>query len=170
MQILEYKTIRKIQASRNLLEKKLKVSIDISGKKIEAFGESYDVFIAEKVFEAIDKAFPIEIALILLEENYVLEEIPIKDFTRKKSLAGVKARIVGAQGRTIELIGELSECYLTLSENTVCIIGPADRIIFAENAVKSLIAGAKQSKIYAYLEKSRRRVFPEDLGLKWEKE
>jgi len=169
MQILEYKTIKKIQANKNVLERKLKVEFEASGKKVEAVGESFDVFVAEKVFEAIDKAFPVDIALLLTEENYVLEEIQIRDFTKKKSLVPVKARIIGEKGRTIELIGELSECYLTLSDNTVCIIGPADRIIFAENAVKSLIAGAKQSKIYGYLEKARKRVFPEDLGLKQEK-
>lgn len=166
MQIFNAKTIRKIKANKNLLEKKLKVGIVISGRRIDISGKSFDVFIAEQVLEAIDKNFSTDIALLLLDEDYVLEEIPIKEYTRKKNLPLVKARILGKKGRTIEIISELSDCYLTLTENTVAIIGPVDRIRDAENAVKSLISGAKQSRVYNYLERKRRRVFPEDLGLK----
>ncbi len=42
----------------------------------------------------------------------------------------------------------------------------AERIKDAEHAVKSLISGAKQSKVYSYLEKARKRFHPEDLGLR----
>lgn len=166
MQIFNAKTIGKIKASKNLLEKKLKVKIIISGRRVDIEGRSFDIFIAEQVLEAIDKNFSIEISLLLLDEDYVLEEIPIKEFTRKKNLSPVKARILGKKGRTIEIISELSDCYLTLTENTVAIIGPADRIRDAEHAVKSLISGAKQSKVYGYLEKARKRFFTEDLGLR----
>ena len=166
MQILEIKTAKKIEAHKNSLEKKLNVKINTSGRKVEVSGKEYNKYIAEKVFDAIDKNFSIDTTLLLLNENYVFESINIKDHTRKKDLSIVKARILGKKGRTIELLGELSECELTLNNNAVNIIGPAEKIKDATNAVITLIHGAKVSKVYAYLEKARRKQFPEDLGLK----
>jgi ribosomal RNA assembly protein len=102
----------------------------------------------------------------LQSEEFVFESVPIKDFTKKKDLTSVRGRILGKNGRTIEIIGELSDCDLTLYENNVNIIGPADKIKDAATAVKSIIHGAKTAKVYAYLEKSRKKPFEEDLGLK----
>jgi ribosomal RNA assembly protein len=154
------------------LEKKLKVKIETSGRKIEVQGEEYNRFIAEQVFEALDKNFSVDVALLLLNEDYVFEEIPIKEFTRKKDLTRVKARIIGKKGRTIEVLGELSDCYLTLSDNQVNVIGPAEKIKDVENAITNLIHGSKTAKVYGYLEKARKREKekPRDLGLKIKRE
>ncbi|MEM4230487.1 MAG: KH domain-containing protein [Candidatus Pacearchaeota archaeon] len=169
MQILNIKTIKKIEAKKLFLEKKLKVKIEISGKKIETSGGEYEKYIAEKVFEAIDKNFSLNTALLLQNEDYIFESINIKNYTRKKDISTVIARILGKKGRTIQLIGELSECELTLSDNTVSIIGPTEKIKDVVNAVISLIQGSKTSKVYAYLEKARRRLPETDLGLKIKK-
>jgi ribosomal RNA assembly protein len=166
MQIFNAKTIGKIKANKNLLEKKLKIKINISGRRIDIKGKSFDIFVAERVLEAVDKNFPIDISLLLLDEDYILEELPIKEFTRKKDLSLVRARILGKKGRTIEVISELSDCYVTLTENTVAILGPAEKIKDAEHALKSLISGAKQSKVYSYLEKARKRAPISDIGLR----
>jgi len=166
MQIFNARTIGKIKANKSLLEKKLKIRIIISGRRVDIEGKSFDIFVAERVLEAINKNFPIDISLLLLDEDFVLEEIPIKEFTRKKDLSLVRARILGKKGRTIEVISELSDCYITLTENTVAILGPAEKIKDAEHALKSLISGAKQSKVYGYLEKARKKVFTEDIGLR----
>lgn len=169
MQILNIKTIKKIEVNKPFLEKKLKVKIEIFGRKIEIKGEEYNRYVAEKVIEAIDKNFSIGTALLLQNEEYVFEEINIKDYTRKKNISTVIARILGKKGRTIQLVGELSECELTLTDHSVNIIGPAEKIKDSQNAIISLIGGAKTSKVYAYLEKARKRKFEKDLGLKIKK-
>jgi len=166
MQILNIKTVKRIKANKPFLEKRLKVKIEISGRKIEVGGEEYHKYIAEKVIEAMDKNFSIDTALLLQSEDYVFESISIKDYTRKKDIYTVIARVLGKKGRTIQLIGELSNCELTLSDHYVSIIGPAEKIKDALNAVISLVGGAKTSKVYAYLEKARKRPLNEDLGLK----
>lgn len=170
MQLFGVSTIKKIEKYKKLLEKKLKVKINISGKKVEISGKSVDEYVAEEVLEAIDKNFSVQTALLLLNDDYIFEEIPVKDFTRKKDLTSVKARIVGRGGRTLELLSELSDCYITLSDSTVSIIGPAEKITDAMNAVKSLIQGAKTSKVYGYLERARKREQSEDLGLRTKEE
>jgi ribosomal RNA assembly protein len=167
MQILKIKTAKKIEAKKDFLEKKLHVKIEVSGVKVEIIeGSEYNRFIAEKIFEALDKNFSFDDSFLLLNEDYVFESIPIKDYTKKKDLTCVRGRVLGKNGRTIEIIGELSECFLTLNENTVNIIGPAGKIKDATNAAISLIQGAKAAKVYAYLERARKHEFADDLGLK----
>lgn len=166
MQILNIKTVKRIEANKSFLEKRLKVKIEISGRKIEISGNEYKRYIAERIIEAMDKNFSIDTALFLQSEEYVFESINIKDHTRKKDISTVIARVLGKKGRTIEIMGDLSNCELTLKDNYVSIIGPAEKIKYAINAVISIIGGAKTSKIYAYLEKARKRYYSEDLGLK----
>ncbi len=162
---LEKETIKKISRNKRKLEDKLKVKIEIKGNEVECKGSELDVYISEKVFEALDKSFSINTALLLTEEDYVLEEIPIKSVS-KKNLSQIKSRIIGKKGKTLKVLSELSECHITLHNNAVNIIGEAERIKDTVTAIKSLIKGSKQTHIYAYLEKSKTKPQIEDLGLK----
>ena len=160
-------TINKILKNKEKLEKKLKVKLEIKNSEVEISGEQIDIFEAEIVLSAIERSFPINAALLLLDENYMLEDIPIKKITRKNPKL-VKSRIIGTKGKTLKLLSELSNCYIALHNNTVSIIGLNDKVKEAASAIRSLILGSKQSNVYKYLEKSREKVFPEDLGLKEE--
>jgi len=163
---LNKKTIKKISKNKKLLERKLKVKLQIKNSEIEINGEELRVYIAEKVIEAIERNFPIKVALLLIEENYILEDIPIKSITRKKNLSQVKSRLIGKKGKTLRIISEISNCYLSLHENVISIIGPSDNIKDITTAIKNLIRGSKQSNIYLYLEKTKKKDIPENLGLK----
>ena len=165
MEIL-LKNINKIVNNKLKLEKPLKVKISRKANKLEFLGEQVDEYIAQKVFQAIDAGFEIETALVLTDPEYLFETINIKDLTRRKNLALVKARIVGTKGQTINLIDELSNCHVVLHESTIYIIGHADDIKNATNGIIRLVQGSKQSSVYAYLEKQRKVYHPEDLGLK----
>lgn len=160
------KTIKKILANKKKIEKKLSVKIEIKGNKVEISGNELDIYAAEKVFEALERNFPTETALLLTEEDYMLENLLIKSITKKKNLSTIRARIIGTKGKTLKLISELSDCYLTLNENTVSIIGQAEKIKECINAVKSLILGSKQANVYSYLERARTRKGPGNLGLR----
>lgn len=159
-------TLRKILNNKPKLEKKLKVKIEIKSNSLDLEGEEVGIYTATQVFNALDRNFSFELALLLAEPDYYLEDIPIKDVTRKTNLREVKARIIGREGRTLQLISELSNCYVTLHENTVSIIGTFEKMRTAINAVKSLILGSKQASVYAYLEKARKKLFPEKIEFK----
>lgn len=165
MEIL-VKNIREIRKNHKLLEKKLNIKFNIIGKKVILEDKQPEEFVAEKVILALNANFPIDEALILLDENFMLEEINIKEITNKADLVRVRARIIGAGGRTLELMEELSDCYFKLNDNTVSIIGSSEEIKNATNALIRLVKGSKQANVYSYLEKQRRIVRPEDLGLK----
>jgi len=157
MQIFSAKTIGKIKKNKYMLERKLKVKIEIKNKQIFLYGKELNKYLAEKILRAIDRDFPIKIAFLLLNPDNMLEEINIKEFTRKKNLSLVKARIIGTKGKALKTVTQLSDRYFTLKGNTVAIIGETTKIKEAITAMKSLIHGSKHAKVYSYLEKSRRR-------------
>jgi len=163
---LKKNIIKKILKDKKKIESKLNIRIKIDGSNIEISGDELGIYIAEKVIEALEKNFPVHIALLLSEENYMLENLQIKNITNRKNLVTIRARIIGKEGKTIKLMSELSACYITLNDNVVSIIGSVEKIKEAENAIKGLILGSKQDNVYKYLEKSRKKFYDEDLGLK----
>ncbi len=160
----------KIIRYKSALEKKLKVRIAIEGKRITLSGEEFNQFIASKVIEALEANFTLPAALLLAEEDFILEHLNIKEISRRNRRSDVRARVIGKKGRTMEIIGELSDCYVTLNDNVVSIIGPADKIEIALHALKALIRGSKQSSVYTYLEKQKKKPLEEEIDFREEKE
>jgi ribosomal RNA assembly protein len=169
MLTIKKSTISKILSKKKKLETDLKVKIKLDIKNnIATFeGDSLDIYTAERVIDALDKNFSFDIAYLLLKPEYILEDIPIRNFTRKTRLMkDVKARIIGKNAKAIRLMANLSDCYITLHDNEVSIIGTFDKIKEAKNAITNLVSGLKHSKIYDYLEKSKKKYKPDSLGLK----
>lgn len=163
------KTIKKIKSRKSFLENKLKIKLKIAGKNITIKGEEIAKYEATNVFQAIDKGFPIEEALLLLNENYIFELMNIKNLATRKDISQIRARIIGRKGKTLKVLQELTECYLILKDNYVYIIGPSEKIKDCLNGIRKLIQGSKQSSTYTYLERQRKVEVPSDLGLKTSK-
>lgn len=156
----------KILKNKNILEKKLKLKIETKDKNLIVKGKELDEYVASQVIEAMEIGFPINTALLLSDENFMLEIIEIKNLTKRRNLSEIRARIIGKQGKTKQLIEELSDCFIVIHENKIGIIGAVDEIKNCINALTRIIQGSKQSSVYAYLERQRKIMHPEDLGLK----
>ena len=78
------KNIRKIKDEKKKLESTLKIKINIKGNKLELEGEQLDLFVANNVFLAINAGFTIRTALLVSNEEYLLERIPIKNLTQRQ--------------------------------------------------------------------------------------
>ncbi len=170
MEIFILNNASKIARNKKVLEKKLKTRIIIEGKKITLLGDGFNQFVASKVIEALEANFTVPAAMLLAEEDFILEHLNIKEISRRNRRSDVRARVIGKKGRTMEIIGELSDCYITLNDNIVSIIGPADKIEIALHALKALIRGSKQSSVYAYLEKKRKMQRDDQVFIKDEEE
>jgi len=111
-------------------------------------------------------------ALFITHEDFILEKINIKDITKRHDLNRVRGRIIGTRGKTLETLESLSDCFISLHDNTVGIIGRAEEIETSMQAIKAIIRGKKQSKTYSYLEREKSKPVPlsEDLGLKIKEE
>ncbi|MBI2043550.1 RNA-processing protein [Candidatus Pacearchaeota archaeon] len=158
----------RILKNKRTLEKELNVKITNSGKEISISGESVDEYVAEKVIDAINLGFPLSVALEIKSEDFTFEVINIKDYTKRKDMGAIKARIIGKEGKTLRTLNNLTDCNFEILGHEVGIIGDSENIEAARQAIISLIQGAKQANVYAYLEKHHPLpVF--DLGLKEEK-
>lgn len=157
--------IARIIKNKKKLEASLDVKIINRGKEISLEGNSLNEYIAEKVIEALDFGFPLSAALLIKDEDFVFEVINIKDHTRRKDLERIRARIIGKKGKTLQTLHNLTNCNFELKDNEVGIIGDAENIENAQQAVVSIIKGAKQSNMYSFLEKHHPQPIL-DLGLK----
>jgi len=157
--------ILRIMKNKKKLEETLKVKIKNKGKEIIIKGNPENEYIAEEVIRALEFGFPFSVALLIKKEEYMFEIISIKDYTKRKNLKSIRARIIGKKGKTLKTLQDLTKCHFELKENHVGIIGDPEYIKNAQDAVISLIRGAKHSNVYKYLEKHQvKPVF--DLGLR----
>lgn len=155
----------RIIKNKKHLEEKLKVKITYKGADVSIQGKPEDEYIAEKVIDALNFGFPFSTTMQVKENDFLFEIINIKDHTKRHDLERIRARIIGKQGKTLKTLSNLSECNFEIKDNQVGIIGPAENIELAQNAVISIIQGSKQSNVYKFLEQHK----PEpimDLGLK----
>lgn len=156
----------RIRKNKKKLEKILNVKITIKNEtEISVEGSPENEYTAEKIIEAIDFGFPLSTALLIKKEDFVFESLNIKDYTKRKNLETIRARIIGRKGKTLKTLSQLTECFFEIKDNHIGIIGSPDYIKNAQDAIISIIQGAKQAKVYSYLEKHQ--IHPVlDLGLK----
>lgn len=165
MKILLIEKLPRILYNKEKLEKELKIKITNRGKEVSISGKPEDEYIAEKVIDALEFGFSFSDAMLIKKEDFILEILSIKDYTKRDDLKKVRARIIGKEGKTLKVLSDLTDCNFELKDNFVGIIGEPEKIKNAQNAMISLIQGSKQSNVYARLEKLK----PEpivDLGLK----
>jgi len=142
------------------IEKKTKTRIEVSSEEGDILikGEdSIEVFKSLLVVKSIGRGFNPETALLLLQKDYCLEIINIKDFTgkSKKKFARIKARIIGSKGKARRVLEELTNCEISIYGKTVCIIGEVEKAIFAREAIERILLGAPHSNVYAWIEKNK---------------
>jgi len=148
------KRINEVRKEIEKLKNALNVEITISGRKAVIGGDPLDEYEAMIVLEAIELGFSVKKALTLKDEVNIFRKIFVKNLTKRKDLWSVRARIVGKEGRTKRAIEDISGCSVVLSENTVGIIGPAEKIEEATTALSNLIRGSKHANVYRYLERT----------------
>lgn len=154
MKIIYPKDISRIVQNKRILEKRLNVKIFIKDSEVSIDGAAVDEYIAEKVIDSLGFGFPLKFSLLIKdEENYEFEVINIKDFTKRKDLQSVRARIIGQGGRALRTLAQLTKCYFELKDNNIGIIGDVNYIKNAQDSLISLIKGTKHANVYSYLEK-----------------
>ena len=156
MQTLIIDNIGKIRKAKEMLEKKLNIKINITGKKIEFSGGAIEEYEAEKILRAIDFGFTIPKAMLIKEQELEFDIIHIKNYSRKQDLRPVRARIIGREGRTRKTLENISGSYLKINDGEVGAIGNIESIENVKTAITKLIRRTKQANTYRYLEKTNR--------------
>jgi len=161
--------MRKIKKAVPAIENRIKVKIGFGKGQISVSGSELNEYLVEKIVQAIDFGFCVDDALLLLREDFVLEFIEVKEYTHRKNLKEVRARLIGTDGKARKTIENLTGSEIVINGNTVGLIVDAEHLDATVQAIESLIQGAKHGNVFAYLEKqnvSRGKFDEDDLGLK----
>ena len=80
---------------------------------------------ARDIVKAVARGFAPERAMRLVNDDYYLSIVDIRDFAGKerKHIVRIRARLIGTNGKTRRIIEDLSESELSVYGNTVAIIG-----------------------------------------------
>jgi len=157
MQEIYIEQVGRATNHKKQLKKELEVTITNKGKNVFVEGDADKEYTAMQVLEALKLGFSVERALALKDEEIILQTIHIKDITKRTDLETVRSRIIGSEGKTLRTLNNLTNCAISLEDNEVGIIGYADQIEDAIQAIKSIIQGSKQSNVYSRVEKQRKR-------------
>lgn len=145
---------------RKLIEKRCGVELIIdSDGDVEIVGDASDVFFAKDVVKAIGRGFAPMHALRLLEQDFGLYIIPLKDIASSdNAMVRLKGRVIGEKGKIKTRIEEATDSYLSVYGSTIGIISRVDSMEYAKEAVAMLLEGARHATVLVYLSKAQREL------------
>jgi len=141
------------------IERRAEVRLDIDSETgsvgIEDVGDPVTAMTAPDIVRAIGRGFPPERALSLLDRDLRrFELIDLTDHTRNDNdLTRQKGRLIGEDGRTRELMEELTGADVVIYGTTVGVIGDPDEVAAVRRAVGMLLDGAPHGAVYSFLER-----------------
>ena len=110
------------------------------------------------IVKAIGRGFNPEVSVKLMDDETILEIINLPDYVgkSKKAILRQKARIIGKEGRTKDIITDMTGVDISIYGKTVAIIGDMESIHIAKEAVEMILNGVRHKTVYSFLEKKSR--------------
>ena len=143
------------------IEQRAEVRLDIDSEegsvRIERVGDPVVGLKGPDVVKAIGRGFAPEDAMRLLEDDMMLfDVIDIGAAARNKNdLQRHKGRLIGENGRTRELMEELTGASVTIYCSTLGVIGGPQQVETVREAAEMLLDGAPHGSVYSFLERRR---------------
>lgn len=136
-----------------------KLIVDSSEGDVVVEGDDpLQLFSTKNIIRAIARGFNPEVALRLLNADYAFELIEVKEFVKNpEHIARVKGRVIGKEGKTRQIIEELTDTNICVYGKTIGIIGSAEKTGVARRAVEALLSGSPHANVYTWLERQRKR-------------
>lgn len=134
-----------------------KIEIEDTSVSIDSMNDnSMNELTARGIVLAIGRGFSPEIALRLLNEEFTLEILYLRDFANtQKAIERIKSRVIGEKGRARRTIEDLTNTYISIYGKTIAVIGSYDDAPIAKEAITRLIEGSRHASVYRFLEKTR---------------
>jgi len=151
---------------KDRLEKRCRLTLQIDSETgdvtipEETTQDPYLALKAGDIVKAVARGFSPERSMVLLNDDYYLAVLDIRDYVGKSSkhIHRIRSRLIGSDGKTRRLIEELGEVELSIYGNTVGIIGDMYSIEIGKTAVDMVLSGSEHSSVYSYLENKRREM------------
>jgi len=159
------------------IEKKLSVMLQIDSEtgdvEIALSPEAQDpsfLLRAKEVVTAIGRGFSSEKAFVLLEdEEATLMVIDLRELVGRSQadMKRLKGRVIGQNGKTRQIIEELTEAKISVYGHTISILGTLDQSEVAKEAIYMLLEGSQHRTVYRFLNRKRREMKKKKMEL-WE--
>jgi arCOG04150 universal archaeal KH domain protein len=143
------------------IEDRAEVRLDIDSEsgtvRVEKVGDPVTGLKGPDIVKAIGRGFAPEEALSLLnDEMMMFELIDINAAARNESdLRRKKGRLIGEDGRTRELMEELTGTSVVIYGSTLGVIGGPQQVEAVREATEMLLEGAPHGAVYSFLERKR---------------
>jgi len=143
------------------IESEAEVRLDIDSENgsvaIEQVGDPLLGMKGPDVVRAIGRGFSPDAALGLLDDEMrMFEVIDIARVARNDNdLRRKKGRLIGEDGRTRELIEELTGAEVVIYGSTMAVIGGSTEVDIVRTAAEMLLDGAPHGAVYSFLERKR---------------
>ena len=147
-------TLREIESRA---EVRLDVDSENGSVEVEKTGDPVRGLKGPEIVRAIGRGFPPEEALTLLDDDMMMFDlIDIDAAARNKNdLERQKGRLIGENGRTRELMEELTGASVVIYGTTMGIIGIPQQVDVVRSAAEMIIEGAPHGAVYSFLERKR---------------
>jgi ribosomal RNA assembly protein len=147
-------TLRRIEQAA---EVRLDVNSQDGSVAIERNGDPVRGMQAPEIVRAIGRGFDPDAALSLLDDEMrMFDTIDIERAARNDNdLRRKKGRLIGENGRTRELMEELTGASVVIYGSTFGVIGQPNEVDVARSAAEMLLDGAPHGAVYSYLERKR---------------
>lgn len=124
---------------------------------LEIEGEGGSEWFAEQVLKALALGFDFRKALKMLNDEFFLDVIDLKAamWGKKSRIAQMKGRIIGSQGKAKSTLEFLSDCWISVGEDKVALLGKYEDIKCAREGIIRLLEGKTHGTVYAFLEKKK---------------
>jgi arCOG04150 universal archaeal KH domain protein len=146
------------------IESRAEVRLDIDSESgsvaIESVGDPVTALVAPDIVRAIGRGFDPDTALSLLDDDLRrFELIDLADETRNDNdLRRQKGRLIGEDGRTRELMEELSGADVVIYGSTLGTIGGPEEVEAVRRATGMILDGAPHGAVYSFLEEKHQEL------------
>jgi ribosomal RNA assembly protein len=151
---------------KRIIEKKLLVDLRIDSEtgsiEIKLSQDNSDpslVFRAKEVVTAIGRGFSFDrITLLLDDDEAVFWIIDLREIVGRSlsDMKRLKGRVIGKNGKTRQMIEELTDSRISIYGHTISIIGDMEQSETAREAIRLLLKGKQHRSVYRFLHKKRR--------------
>ena len=148
--------------TKRILQKitKTKIQVDKEGEVLIIAEDTMQTYVTVPIIKAIGRGFNPEIAVGLLQENSAFELVNIQDFAGKsvKKLTRIKSRLIGTNGKARGIIERLTHTHISIYGKTVGIIGGAEEVFIAKQAIEKLLGGAPHGHVYKFIDDANKKL------------
>jgi len=154
---------------KRLIEEKTKTTLEIDSEtgtvRVASAEDPLQALRVMDLVKAIGRGFSPERALSILDDDMLM--LDVLDLSKmvgtKSDMARIKGRIIGRDGRSREIMEQLSGSKVSVYGKTVALLGYPEQIRVARTAIEMLLDGAPHGNVYSFLEKKHQELAKEEL-------